>query len=522
MKVLMLGNSFTSANSLPEALGRLLDAKVQAHTRGGAKLAEQLNPNTALGRRTLATLKNETWDYVILQEASTGPITSRENFLRSVKGLCKVIRAAGATPVLFETWPFQRGGNRLASLRISFEEMAAVMHSAYKEAGALTGAAVAEVGQRFFEQADTMLLYASDGAHPSQAGTDLAAQTIADTILAVSRRPHHLTAEERGDSRLRVLLLYQLLLKYTDENHTLSTHQIMDYLSQQYGITVHRTTVPKDIEMLRASGVEIMAERHRALQYYVADRPFSLPELRVLADAVQSSRFLTDSKSRRLTEKLMTMMSLPNSEKLRRSVHVTGKAKTDNEKGYYIVDAITDAIHSRRKISLYYLDYDRQKRPVRKNAGEPYTLSPYDLIWDGDYYYVTGFCDERGEVRIFRVDRIERQPKQLPEAAVSRPKGYRVEHYTQEVFRMFASQETEKVTLLCENEVMRVMIDQFGKAVNTMPVGEQRFRAEVMVCPGPTFYRWVFGWGGKISIEGPEKLREEYRMLLSKEAARYR
>lgn len=284
---------------------------------------------------------------------------------------------------------------------------------------------------------------------------------------------------------------------------------------------MHRTTLPRDIEILRRAGIEVMVERKRALWYWLPDGPFSIPELRLLIDAVLSSKFITKSKSDQMVKKLISSTSEVSADKLRRTVHVTGKPKSENEEGYYITDAINEAIRLRRKISFCYFDYDNKKAHVLKNGGEPYTVSPYDLIWDGDYYYMTGFCDERGEVRTFRVDRIESQPELLEQRSVKKPKGYRIEKYTQEAFRMFASQKTREVHLLCEAPMMKAVIDKFGPDVRTKEIGTDRFLAKVRVCVTPTFFRWVFGWAGMIRIEGPKMVREMYLAQLEKEQNAY-
>ena len=326
---------------------------------------------------------------------------------------------------------------------------------------------------------------------------------------------------EKDDSRLRILYLYQLLQKKTDENHPLSTREILDRLQAEHNIKIHRTTLPKDIEILRAAGVEVMAERKRTLYYYLADRPLSVPELRLLIDAVLSSKFITEKKSKSLINKLISFTSEPNADKLLRTIHVTGKAKTDNEKGYYIVDAINDAIHLGRKISFLYYEYGSNKEHVLKNEGFPYTVSPYDLIWDGDFYYLTGYCDERQAVRVFRVDRIERQPEILSSPVVPKPSDYRIEKYTQEVFRMFAAQNTSEVTLLCDNDLMKAVIDMFGTDCQTEQTDDNRFSASVNVCVSPTFFRWIFGWNGRIAIAGPDHIREQYKALLENELSKY-
>ena len=323
------------------------------------------------------------------------------------------------------------------------------------------------------------------------------------------------------DGRLRILYLYQMLMRDSDESHMLSTPEILRRMEKEHGILMHRTTLPKDVDLLREVGVDVRSERRRALHYYIPEGPFSVPELRLLIDAVLSSKFITDRKSKVLIEKLIGLTNAPNSDKLHRTIHTTGKAKSENEKGYAIVDTINEAIHGKRKISFYYFDYDNRKKHILKNDGMPYTVSPYDLIYDGDYYYMTGFCDEREEVRTFRVDRIEKQPDLLEDVAVKRPKDYRVERYTQEVTRMFSTEETVEVTLLCESELMKAVIDHFGSKVRTKTVGDNRFRATVKVCPSPTFYRWVFGWGGTMMIESPIEVRDRYIELLHLELDQY-
>ena len=521
MRVLMLGNSFTFFCDMPHMLSEILGAEVVHHTRGGAHLAEQLNPETEMGARTQAALRDEKWDYVVLQEYSTGPIVSPERFYDSVRKLCLQIRENGATPLLYATWAFKKNGKKLTESGLDYEDMFCGLYEAYHQAAEENDALVADVGKAFFEYDGEGELYASDDYHPSPIGSRLAAETIATQILTAEvmkeqnkpRVPHGLYVAE-DDNRIRVLYLYELLRKYTDEEHPMSSTEIRQRMKERFGVEIHRTTLPRDIEVLRAAGIEVMQERHKSLHYYLADRSFSIPELRILIDAVQSSKFITESKSRDLIEKLMSLTSETSADKLRRTVHVTGKAKSDNEKGYYIVDAINEAINLGCKISFHYFDYDGKKHHVLKNDGEPYTVSPYDLIWDGDYYYLTGFCDDRGEVRVFRVDRIEKQPELLGEEAVKPPKGYRVEKYTQEVFRMFATQATTEVKLLCENSMMKAIIDKFGTKVHTKAVDKDHFLATVKVCTSPTFYRWVFGWGGMMRIEGPEEVQSHYRDVL--------
>lgn len=182
MRILMLGNSFTYENDLPGRLAGLLGAQVAHHTRGGARLAEQLNPRTRLGARTLEALQAGGWDYVVLQEMSNGPITAPASFYRSVGELCRLARQGGGEPVLYATWAYQAGGEALAKLGMDAGEMSRRLYEAYHRAGEENRALVADVGERFAALAPTQPLYAGDGIHPSPLGTQLAAETIARVI----------------------------------------------------------------------------------------------------------------------------------------------------------------------------------------------------------------------------------------------------------------------------------------------------------------------------------------------------
>lgn len=183
MRILMLGNSFIFTNDLPQILADLTGGEVVHHTRGGARLAEQLNPNTRLGGRTQAALEGASWDYVVLQEMSNGPIAFPERFLDSVSRLCTQIRQNGATPVLYATWAYEQGSPKLAEMGLDYGEMTRRLSEAYHKAAAQNHALVADVGLRFYEHSEGRGLYAADGVHPNEAGTRIAAESIAAVIL---------------------------------------------------------------------------------------------------------------------------------------------------------------------------------------------------------------------------------------------------------------------------------------------------------------------------------------------------
>lgn len=152
------------------------------HTRGGARLSEHLNPKTKLGARTQAALRDEHWDYVVLQEMSHGPVTSPKSFFSSVEQLCKQIRENGAVPILYATWAYQKGGAKLTAKGWNYDEMARKLSEAYHKAAQANNALIADVGRRFYELSDTQDLYAADGVHPNELGSRIAANTIAAVI----------------------------------------------------------------------------------------------------------------------------------------------------------------------------------------------------------------------------------------------------------------------------------------------------------------------------------------------------
>ena len=183
MRILMLGNSFTYYNDMPKMLGAHLGDEVLALTRGGAYLDEHLDPTSPMGSDTLNRLQNEKWDYVILQEQSAGPILQKERFLASVKELCALARKAGAKPVLYATWAYKKDSEKLASINMTYEDMATALWESYQQAAKENAALIAPVGKTFQMLAPLLDLYMPDGFHPTITGSDLAAKTLAEVIF---------------------------------------------------------------------------------------------------------------------------------------------------------------------------------------------------------------------------------------------------------------------------------------------------------------------------------------------------
>lgn len=315
-------------------------------------------------------------------------------------------------------------------------------------------------------------------------------------------------------TKLRILYLYQHLVQHTDAEHTLSTAELMKILKEQYSVKVSRNTISNDLAILHDCGLHIEHYESTQNKYYYDGHIYELPELKILVDAISSSKFITQRKSDELISKLLTLTNSQNAAKLRRHIYAAGRAKSDNENGYYIVDAINTAIDTKRKISFRYTDFNVAKQRYISNDGKPYTVSPYTLIWDGDYYYMRGFCDERQEMRNFRLDRIAEQPKILNQIAVMPPDDYNPADYSKHVFQMYDTDEPIAVQLLCHASVMKYLIDKFGMDFDSEIVDDAHFKAKINVCTSATFYRWIFGFDGLIKILGPDSTVLEYKTRL--------
>lgn len=315
-------------------------------------------------------------------------------------------------------------------------------------------------------------------------------------------------------SKFRILYLYQHLVQNTTPDHPESTAELTKMLIDKHSIDVSRNTISNDLAMLCAGEFQIKMIRSTQNKYYYDGQTFDIPEMKLLIDAVSSSRFITTRKSEALVNKLLSLAQPDDAIKLRRHIYASDRVKSENECGYSIVDVINDAIDIRHKIAFHYTDLDVYKNRHLTNEGQVYVVSPYTLIWDGDYYYLRGFCDGRNALRTFRVDRIEGAPTVLRDLIVPKPDDYSIAEYSKSVFHMYDTDKPIMVSLKCDVAVMKAVVDMFGVDVDTVPINEKVFTANVRVCPSPTFYSWVFGFNGKIKIAGPQHVTDEYKEML--------
>ena len=316
-----------------------------------------------------------------------------------------------------------------------------------------------------------------------------------------------------NNSKIRILYLMDILNRFSDEDNPLTTNQIIQKLEDMYEITVHRTTVPKDISVLQSYGLDIITIQSTQTKYFIGKRQFEDPELRLLIDAVEASKFITAEKSTTLISKIKSLTSVHKAESLKRNIYVADRIKPGNENIYSIVNAINDAINRSRKITFRYYEYTGLKKKVLRNNGEVYSISPYHMVWTGDYYYVVGYSNKHEKIVSFRVDRIADIPKIANIASELAPANFDLPQYTRQVFGMFDG-NTQLVDLRCDNSLMKTVIDRFGEDITVLAYDMDSFRLKIEVSLSPTFYGWIFGFGGKIQILGPQVAKDEYIKML--------
>lgn len=313
----------------------------------------------------------------------------------------------------------------------------------------------------------------------------------------------------KNEAQIGLLLLQRFLYEQTDEQHTVSVSDILRFW-QQHGIQAGRKSVYTDIKLLRSAGMDIICLKSRQNRYFVGERPFELPELRLLVDAVGASQFITEKKSTALIKKLGQLTSASHAECLNRRIYIDGTIKPENELIYYSVDAIQIAIQQKRQITFQYFEYTAQKKKVLKHNGYRYRFSPYALIWNRDFYYVVGWSEKHGKLAQFRVDRMTAVKTTIrPTVQMA---DFDPAEYVRKVFGMY-SDDCRTVELLCDNCVMHNVIDRFGESVETRTVDEQHFCATVEVAPSPPFFSWIFTFGGKVQILGPQTIADKMKEM---------
>ena len=310
--------------------------------------------------------------------------------------------------------------------------------------------------------------------------------------------------QSRGNIRAIETLRY--LYQQTDESHPATVTDITAYLKEQ-GIQAVRQTVYADLNALIAAGFDIVVVKSTQNQYFIGSRLFEYPELKMLTDAVASSKVISADKTNELIQKLCRLTSESEAEKLQRLAAISSRIKPHNEKVYYIIDGIQNAILESHQIQFQYYEYTQKKERILKHDGYFYKLDPYALEWKNDHYYLIGYSHKHHGLAHFRVDRLA--GVEILESTYIPQPDFDVADYTNKMIDMFASDRTVCVELLCENRFMKTIVDDYGETAATCPYDSNHFVVKVEVNPSGTFYGWVFKLMGGIKIIAPQECVEE-------------
>ena len=313
------------------------------------------------------------------------------------------------------------------------------------------------------------------------------------------------------NQKLKQLYLVKIFTEETDDQHGLTLPEIISRLNA-YGVNADRKTLYQDFEELRVFGLDIIGEQNgRSYYYYLGQRKFELPELKLLVDSVQSAKFITDKKSNELIKKLENMVSKYQAKQLQRQVFITGRVKTMNESIYYNIDKLHEAINTGRKIRFKYFQWNTKKEMELRRGGEWYETSPWGLMWDDENYYLVAYDSTDDIIKHYRVD------KMLKIAVIDEPregqkqfKAFNMPHYTRSLFGMFGGEEYH-VTIEADNSMAGIMIDRFGKDIFIVPVGTDRFKTTVDIAVSSQFLGWIIALGDAVKITGPESVVEKMK-----------
>ena len=310
-------------------------------------------------------------------------------------------------------------------------------------------------------------------------------------------------------------------MRETDDEHGITVPEIIRLLDTEYGICAERKSVYDDILVLTELGFDVQMLPTRPPSYALVGRMLEMPELKMLVDAIQSSKFITAGKSRELISKLSVFAGRHGATKLSRQVYVEDRVKTANSAVVYSTDAIHSAINGNKQITFCYFDYDGDKKKVLRHGGRKYAVSPCSLIWNDENYYLAGFDEDAGIIKNFRVDKMQSvEISDLSRSKRAMESNFNPADYTTKIFGMYGGKE-ELVTLAFEERLAGAIIDRFGTSVTLLRSGD-KITVSIRVMVSPTFYAWVLSFGDGMRIAAPEWVRDDMLVTLDKISAAYR
>ncbi len=323
-----------------------------------------------------------------------------------------------------------------------------------------------------------------------------------------------------SNQKLKILYLLKILTERTDEDHPMTLVQIIEALGE-YGVSAERKSLYDDFESLRVFGVDIEKSQGKTVGYYIASRNFELPELKLLVDAVQASKFITRKKSAELIRKIEGFASTHEAQQLHRQVFVANRIKTMNESIYYTVDYIHDAISGDNRIAFKYFDWNEKKEKILRHGGKTYEVSPWALTWDDENYYMIAYDSEAAKIKHYRVDKmLNISVLSEKREGAEKFKDFDMALYSKKTFGMYGGRD-EFVTIRCKNSLAGIIVDRFGQETIMTPEDDEHFTFTVKVSVSPLFLTWVMNFGTDMKILSPQCVIDELKELAQKTIEQY-
>ena len=317
-----------------------------------------------------------------------------------------------------------------------------------------------------------------------------------------------------ASGRMRILFVLEILRERTDKEHILNAQQIAKILESDYGCTSERKTIYADIDALTEYGFDICKTRGASFGYYLGEREFDQAELKLLVDAVQSSKFISQARTQELIRKLEKLTSREKARELNRSVYIHNRPKAENEEIFLVVDMLHQAINRNRQISFHYAQWTTKKTMELRYDGKTVIVSPWALTWEDENYYLVAYSPAADAIRHYRVDKI-RDITLLEEKREGADlfERFDLPSFMKKTFGMFGGEE-RKVTLLCQNRFAGVILDRFGRQIMMIPADEAHFRVHLEVALSRQFFGWLAGLGPGVRIAAPEDVAVSYQEYL--------
>ncbi len=316
----------------------------------------------------------------------------------------------------------------------------------------------------------------------------------------------------KENQKQKLIRILEILMRETDDEHGLTISEIIDRLSE-YGISAERKSIYDDFVTLEELGYSVSKTNTRPPRYMLDNKIFELPELKMLVDAVQASKFITAEKTREIIKKLEIFAGVHRSRELSRQVYVEDRIKSFSNSSIYSIDTIHTSINDKRKLSFKYFDYNAEKKKVFRHDGTPYTVTPCALLWDNERYYLVAYDEESRIFKNFRVDKMQ-SVSILKEAGfdLKEIENFNVADYSRKIFGMYGGVE-ELVTLECREKLAGQIIDRFGTSPAFIKT-DFGFKTAIRVMVSPTFFAWVLGFGCDMRIISPEPVKQELLAML--------